>query len=441
MVTCPNGHANPDHQQYCGQCGAPLALPSQPPHASWPPAYRPYPPGQSRRRLSRWLLITAVSVAVVAAVAALTVWLTNRRTDSDRWSAYPHTMGCTVDTSETPSAPADVGEIRVYPRDNFRANQATLAHPADQVLALSVEFRQPPDPKAMTYEIDLTGAKMQTEPFRGQDAHIWIESPLSPPGSGPSQEPDWMAHGMARTENEFLDNKHDPGPRHSDPDLLTSARVEGNVAEFALDTTDQSEFLGDGPVRPTIRIIAFPRAIPSPDGPFVAPYQQYCRWDTAVTDQSAPRAETTSPPTVAAPQPRAVPAPGIGGLGPPSQAQTVPTPNPGVLEFQSPTGNIVCNMGPTGAACEIREHDYPVPAPPPNCVEYGDRFAMDIGGGGAMVCHMGNFFGQPLPTQAYDTPLTAGTITCVVNEQTGVTCRDTSTGHFFQVSKQSYQVG
>ena len=25
-MTCPNGHANPDYQQYCGECGAPLVV-------------------------------------------------------------------------------------------------------------------------------------------------------------------------------------------------------------------------------------------------------------------------------------------------------------------------------------------------------------------------------------------------------------------------------
>ena len=25
MAYCPNGHENPEHDQYCGECGAPLA--------------------------------------------------------------------------------------------------------------------------------------------------------------------------------------------------------------------------------------------------------------------------------------------------------------------------------------------------------------------------------------------------------------------------------
>jgi voltage-gated potassium channel len=43
MVTCPNGHPNPVHQQYCGQCGAPTV--------ARPPA--PYPP-EPKPRLERW---------------------------------------------------------------------------------------------------------------------------------------------------------------------------------------------------------------------------------------------------------------------------------------------------------------------------------------------------------------------------------------------------
>jgi hypothetical protein len=100
-------------------------------------------------------------------------------------------------------------------------------------------------------------------------------------------------------------------------------------------------------------------------------------------------------------------------------------------------------MGPTGAACDIRDFDYSVPPAPTatNCRFYGDRIGLDIGTPGSLACHTTSFFDQQVPTQAYDTPLTAGTITCAINEQTGVTCRDTSTDRFFQLSKQSYKVG
>ncbi|MGV0787570.1 hypothetical protein ABQF33_11670 [Mycolicibacterium sp. XJ2] len=98
-------------------------------------------------------------------------------------------------------------------------------------------------------------------------------------------------------------------------------------------------------------------------------------------------------------------------------------------------------MSPTGVACEIREYDYAVPVPPTNCAEYGDRFGMDHGGPGHLACHIGSLYGQPLFTQPYDTPLATGPITCEIHEETGVTCRDDMTGHFFRVSRRSYEIG
>lgn len=111
-------------------------------------------------------------------------------------------------------------------------------------------------------------------------------------------------------------------------------------------------------------------------------------------------------------------------------------------EFQSPTGNIACHMSETGAACDIGQYHFDPPSRPGNCQHnWGDRIGFDHGGGPAFFsCHWGSFLGG-LPTQNYDTPLSAESITCEINESTGVTCRDGSTGHFFVMSQQSYQLG
>lgn len=110
--------------------------------------------------------------------------------------------------------------------------------------------------------------------------------------------------------------------------------------------------------------------------------------------------------------------------------------------FQSPTGNIACHMSETGAACDIGQYQYTPPARPSNCDHlWGDRVAFDHGGGPAFFgCHWASFLGG-LPTQGYGIPLTAGSITCIIDETVGVTCRDASTGHYFRLSQQSYDVG
>jgi hypothetical protein len=148
----------------------------------------------------------------------------------------------------------------------------------------------------------------------------------------------------------------------------------------------------------------------------------------------------TTAPNAGVPATRS-PQPGSGGGGSATTPQ-IPSAQPsGAVEFQSPTGNIVCHMSRTGAACEIREHEYATPPSPANCAQYGDRFGLDIGGPGSISCHSGNFFGQQLANQAYGIPVTAGPITCQIDEHAGVRCSDSTTGHYFEVSRQSYQLG
>jgi hypothetical protein len=59
---CPNGHANPEGQRYCGECGVriqtaassksgiPTSSTSWPPNASVPPAWYPDPEGSAQQR-------------------------------------------------------------------------------------------------------------------------------------------------------------------------------------------------------------------------------------------------------------------------------------------------------------------------------------------------------------------------------------------------------
>jgi hypothetical protein len=49
MVTCPNGHANPEHQRYCGECGAPVGATVSVPRSATP---IPHPPGSAARATS-----------------------------------------------------------------------------------------------------------------------------------------------------------------------------------------------------------------------------------------------------------------------------------------------------------------------------------------------------------------------------------------------------
>src|SRR5262245_43869497 len=116
----------------------------------------------------------------------------------------------------------------------------------------------------------------------------------------------------------------------------------------------------------------------------------------------------------------------------------------GPASFRSPSGNINCNLSTPGgrieARCEVVEHAWAAPPREPEChLNWGDRFALTQDGGAAFDC-----YGQALPpvneTLAYGQARSFGSITCE-SESTGMTCTDSSTGHYFRVSRESWDLG
>jgi hypothetical protein len=97
------------------------------------------------------------------------------------------------------------------------------------------------------------------------------------------------------------------------------------------------------------------------------------------------------------------------------------------------------------AHAEIRDHTWAEPRPG------FDALSLDRGGNGACPNGTGsclgpgmvlNFFTGPYtyPPLGYGQTHTEGPIMCD-SEATGVTCTDSRTGHFFRVSRDSYQLG
>jgi len=126
-------------------------------------------------------------------------------------------------------------------------------------------------------------------------------------------------------------------------------------------------------------------------------------------------------------------------------------------KFESPSGNIHCVLdvssrtGATAALCQIMDYNYVVPAglarneasgePCAGTGQSGD-FRLDQGQPGFLRCSYAALDGGvgPWPTLNYGQTRSFGAITCD-SEPTGVTCTDTSTGHFFRVSRDSYELG
>jgi uncharacterized repeat protein (TIGR04076 family) len=129
-------------------------------------------------------------------------------------------------------------------------------------------------------------------------------------------------------------------------------------------------------------------------------------------------------------------------------------------QFASSSGNIRCDVYTSDSSdspapiahCQINDITYLVPAglprdertggPCPNGSDSGDDFMLEQGKPGFLTCDysaLDSGFG-PWPTLDYGHTKSAGSITCD-SEPSGVTCTDSSTGHFFRVSRDSYQLG
>jgi hypothetical protein len=136
--------------------------------------------------------------------------------------------------------------------------------------------------------------------------------------------------------------------------------------------------------------------------------------------------------------------------GPPAPVTVTVTsvapPPAGIGAFQTPSGNIRCNMftspgdGRSSARCEVVDHNWVAPPREPQChLNWGDRFALPEGGAGAFDC-----YGQPLPpaesTLGYGQTRSVGRLTCK-SEPAAMTCTDTSTGHYFRVARETYAIG
>jgi hypothetical protein len=141
--------------------------------------------------------------------------------------------------------------------------------------------------------------------------------------------------------------------------------------------------------------------------------------------------------------PAPAPAPVTVTVTPASEPTTVAQPE-GPSSFRSPSGNINCTLstpgGDNAARCEVVNHTWTAPPPPPDChLNSGDRFYLTQGNAAVVGCYAQEF---PVAesTLGYGQTRSFGTITCD-SEYTGMTCTDSSTGHYFRVSRDTYELG
>lgn len=116
----------------------------------------------------------------------------------------------------------------------------------------------------------------------------------------------------------------------------------------------------------------------------------------------------------------------------------------GLEFFQTPSGNIACAIGPMPqtafAGCEIRERVFSLPPRPEPCMgAWGKRFNLHQGAAAQMVCNSDTILAATYPVLEYGQSRSFNPITCE-SQETGITCTDTRSGHFFRLSRDSYEL-
>jgi hypothetical protein len=137
---------------------------------------------------------------------------------------------------------------------------------------------------------------------------------------------------------------------------------------------------------------------------------------------------------------------GAAAIGSAGSAQA----NPFSAQFQSPSGDISCNLvnypptdklglGKNFVQCDIVNQTWVPPRPPPQGHDDATSTVVLMRGQLPIVGYSPGTLAASDPAN-YDQPLSAGAIACS-SEQAAVKCTDVSTGHFFRVSKESYELG
>jgi hypothetical protein len=108
-----------------------------------------------------------------------------------------------------------------------------------------------------------------------------------------------------------------------------------------------------------------------------------------------------------------------------------------LVGFTSPSGNIGCYVDTHYVRCDIAGRDWVAPPRPADCeLDYGQGIAFAAGEAPAFVCAGDTALraGDPLE---FGQSVDAGAMSCTSLES-GITCRDTSTGAGFMISRQEY---
>lgn len=142
-------------------------------------------------------------------------------------------------------------------------------------------------------------------------------------------------------------------------------------------------------------------------------------------------------------------------VGPMSALSGTPAPTPGAsrsavldlsdrsaYQFVSPTGNIICRMGPSTVRCNAKDRSWSPPAPA-DCEQAHDDIALGADGKATVVCHTDSIR-QPMtaatiPTLTYGTAVKMGDVLCI-SQSNGISCAQSMTGDSIFLARERYEV-
>ncbi len=112
-----------------------------------------------------------------------------------------------------------------------------------------------------------------------------------------------------------------------------------------------------------------------------------------------------------------------------------------ITGFTSPSGNIGCMLDSSYVRCDIQQREWSPPPRPSDCPDftgYGQGIGLSAGQRPQFVCAGDTAYSNSVAL-AYGDSISAGVLSCASSES-GITCRDTGSGHGFMISREAYQL-
>jgi len=153
-------------------------------------------------------------------------------------------------------------------------------------------------------------------------------------------------------------------------------------------------------------------------------------------------AGATAPPTATAAPTSAAPSRSASTTPTPSRAAVLDLSDRSAYQFASPTGNIICQMGPTGVRCDARDKSWTPPAPD-GCTQAHDDLGIDANGRAGVVCATDTIRqpmkGSSIPTLGYGQAARMGDLMCF-SQSNGISCSSNLTGDSIFLARERYEI-